>query len=83
MMFPVGRDSRRAVIRLRIADCGLRIGLMMFPVGRDSRRSVIITHPRKESQSTLFREKSKVRGMIVKGMGKSIFRFTVLSAFSL
>ena len=46
-------------------------------------QSVRITHSRKDSQSTLLREKSKVRGMIVKGMGKSVFRFIPLTIIPL
>ncbi len=33
-----------------------------------------ITNFRQDSQSAVFRQHAKVRGMIVKGMGKSIFR---------
>ncbi len=37
---------------------------------RPALQSLRVTHSREDSQSTLFREKSKVRGMIVMGMGK-------------
>jgi hypothetical protein len=45
--------------------------------------SIIITHPPQDSQSTDLRETRKVRGMIVKGMGKSIFRFIPMTTIPL
>jgi hypothetical protein len=48
-----------------------------------ARQSVNITHSRQDSQSAILREKSKVRGMFVKGMGKSVFRFIPLTTIPL
>ncbi len=52
-------------------------------LARPALQSVRITLSRKDSQSTLLREKSKVRGMIVKGMGKSVVRFIPLTTIPL
>jgi oligopeptide transport system substrate-binding protein len=46
-------------------------------------QSVRITHPPQDSQFTVLREKIKVRGMNVKGMGKGDFRFIPLTTIPL
>jgi hypothetical protein len=63
-----------------------RLRSLFFPAQSGKKRvlqSVSITHIRQDARSAILQEQSKVRGMSVKGMGKSVFRIIPLTIIPL